>query len=79
MKFEYDELYVLGCSGSCDTCGSPQKLDNVIGCYKGEYPTGHLFEILTPFCCPGCHKLIDSYNVRLDIEVTKEYDTIKAP
>lgn len=75
--FEYDGVYAIGAKGSCDNCGSPQTLDHILGVYKGEYPTGHLFELLTPFCCPGCHRVVDNYNVRADIEVSKEYEDIK--
>ncbi len=65
----FGNLYVMNVSGSCDNCGSPQRLDNVVGKYLGEYPSGDLFEI-TPFSCQGCHKTVDCYNFKLPINVT---------
>ena len=71
----FGNLYVMNISGSCDNCGSPQRLDNVIAIYRGEYPSGDLFEI-APFCCPGCHKVVDRYNFQKPINVTKEINKI---
>lgn len=70
-KFEYGALYKFSVVGSCDTCGSPHNLVTLAR-YVGYYQDkGDMFEI-PPFGCPGCHKTVDTYFVREDLNVTKE-------
>jgi len=74
----FDEIYRFGAIGNCDNCGSPQRLDNLLIIYKGDYETYHFFEVITPFSCSGCHKVVDRYNLQCGgINITKELDSIK--
>ena len=74
----FNGVYKFGAIGNCDRCGSPQRVDNLLIIYKGDYGDLHFFEVMTPFSCPGCHTVIDRYNLMCGkLEITKELDNIK--
>lgn len=77
MNWVFGDVYGIQSKGNCDTCGSPHNLDNLIVVYRGKYPTGHLFQVVSVFACSGCHKIVDSYNYIDDSNVTKEFQALQ--
>lgn len=70
----FGNLYLVRWHGSCDYCGSPQRVDSIVQ-YEGIQDNQHRFSV-PPFSCPGCHRIIDRYNVVADMDVTNEFKQI---
>jgi hypothetical protein len=73
FDFVFGEFYRVKLEGSCDTCGSPYFLENSILKYQGFYEDrGHMFQVMTPFGCEGCHRTVDTQFLADSMDVTEE-------